>query len=440
MSFVWQTAGSVVKHYKFMSFMHTLPYEWLVGLRYTRAGKRSGRNRFISFISLISVAGIALGVAALIVVLSVMNGFQKEVTDRMLSVLAHVEVFDIRGAMPNWREVGAEAARNPAVADSAPFVEVQGMLLRDGVMKPVLVRGVLPGEEAKVSEVARQMKEGSFDSLRPGTMNIVLGRALADALHVGVGDRVTMLLGVAGATQGGAPAAPRTQAFVVSGIFEAGHYEFDSMLGFVQLDDVVQAAQLTGPIGLRLRLHDLHQAPRVAAELRRSLHGDYMVRDWSQVNAIWFSAVQSQKRMMFIILTLIIAVAAFNLVSTLVMTVKDKQADIAILRTLGASPRAVMKIFIVQGTLVGVLGSLLGVVLGVLVALNVDVIVPAIEHTFGVQFLSKEIYLISEIPSDLRWFDVGAIGGVAVLLAFLSTIYPSWAAARVKPAEALRYE
>ena len=423
-----------------MSFKHTLPYEWLVGLRYTRAGKRSGRNRFISFISLISVAGISLGVAALIVVLSVMNGFQKEVTDRMLSVLAHVEIFDVRGAMPDWRAVSAEAARNPAVAASAPFVEVQGMMLRDGVMKPVLVRGVIPGEEAKVSDVARQMKQGRFDALRPGTMNIVLGRALADALHVGVGERVTMLLGTVGTLENGAPAAPRTRNFVVSGIFEAGHYEFDSLLAFVQIDDAIQAAGLVGPLGLRLRLHDLHGAPQVAAELRRGLAGDYVVRDWSQVNTIWFAAVQSQKRMMFIILTLIIAVAAFNLVSTLVMTVKDKQADIAILRTLGASPRSVMKIFMVQGSLVGVLGSLLGVLLGVTVALNVDVIVPAIEQAFGIQFLSKEIYLISEIPSDVRWVDVGAIGGVAVLLAFLSTLYPSWAAARVKPAEALRYE
>jgi lipoprotein-releasing system permease protein len=423
-----------------MSFKHTLPYEWLVGLRYTRAGKRSGRNRFISFISLISVAGISLGVAALIVVLSVMNGFQKEVRDRMLSGLAHVEIVDVRGAMPDWRAVAREAARNPAVAASAPFVEVQGMMLRDGVMKPVLVRGVIAGEEAKVSDVARQMKQGRFDALQPGTMNIVLGRALADALHVGVGERVTMLLGSVGTTEGGAPATPRTRNFVVSGIFEAGHYEFDSMLAFVQIDDAIQAGQLLGPLGLRLRLHDLHQAPRVAAELRRDLAGDYVVRDWSQVNTIWFAAVQSQKRMMFIILTLIIAVAAFNLVSTLVMTVKDKQADIAILRTLGASPRSVMKIFMVQGSLVGVLGSLLGVVLGVAVALNVDVIVPAIEHALGIQFLSKEIYLISEIPSDVRWVDVGAIGGVAVLLAFLSTLYPSWAAARVKPAEALRYE
>ncbi|MEW6020620.1 MAG: lipoprotein-releasing ABC transporter permease subunit [Pseudomonadota bacterium] len=423
-----------------MSIIQKLPYEWAVGLRYTRAGKRSGRNRFISFISMISVAGIALGVAALIVVLSVMNGFQKEVTDRMLSVLAHVEIFDVRGAMPDWRAVGREAARNPQVAASAPFVEIQGMLLRDGVMKPVLVRGVLPGEEARVSDVAREMKQGRLDSLTPGSMNIVIGRALADALHVGVGERVTMLLGTSGTTENGAPAAPRTQTFIVSGIFEAGHYEFDSMLGFAHLDDAAQTVGLAGPVGLRLRLHDLHQAPRVAAELRQSMSGDYVMRDWSQVNSIWFAAVGSQKRMMFIILTLIIAVAAFNLVSTLVMTVKDKQADIAILRTLGASPRSIMKIFIVQGTLVGVLGSALGVALGVAVALNVDVIVPAIERVLGIQFISKEIYLISEIPSDLLWSDVGSIGGVAVLLAFVATLYPSWAAARVKPAEALRYE
>jgi lipoprotein-releasing system permease protein len=424
-----------------MSIVHTLPFEWLVGLRYTRAGKRSGRNRFISFISLISVAGIALGVAALIVVLSVMNGFQKEVTDRMLSVLAHVEIFDVRGTMPDWRAVERDARRNPEVVAAAPFVEAQGMLLRDGVMKPVLMRGVLPAAEAKVSDVAGQMKQGSLASLTPGSMNVVLGSALASALDVKVGDRLAMLMAGTdpGATAAG-DALPRTVSLVVSGIFEAGHYEFDSTLVFAHLDDAATAAQLSGPSGLRLRLRDLHQAPRVAAELRRSMAGELVMRDWSQVNTIWFAAVQSQKRMMFIILTLIIAVAAFNLVSTLVMTVKDKQADIAILRTLGASPRSIMKIFMVQGTLVGVLGSALGVALGVLVALNVGSIVPFIERVLDVQFLSKEIYLISEIPSELRWADVATIGGVAVLLAFVATIYPSWAAARVKPAEALRYE
>ncbi|MGX4640315.1 lipoprotein-releasing ABC transporter permease subunit [Massilia sp. SYSU DXS3249] len=425
-----------------MSIVHTLPFEWLVGLRYTRAGKRSGRNRFISFISLISVAGIALGVAALIVVLSVMNGFQKEVTDRMLSVLAHVEIFDVRGSMPDWRAVERQAKRNPEVAAAAPFVEAQGMLLRDGVMKPVLMRGVLPDAESRVSDVAGQMKQGSLASLTPGSMNVVLGSALAAALDVKVGDRLAMLMagGEPGAASPNAATMPRTLSFVVSGIFEAGHYEFDSGLVFAHIDDAAQAAQVAGPVGVRLRLRDLHQAPRVASELRRDMPEELVLRDWSQVNTIWFAAVGSQKRMMFIILTLIIAVAAFNLVSTLVMTVKDKQADIAILRTLGASPRSIMKIFMVQGTLVGVLGAALGVALGVAVALNVDVIVPFIERVLGVQFLSKEIYLISEMPSELRWPDVATIGGVAVLLAFVATIYPSWAAARVKPAEALRYE
>ena len=425
-----------------MRLTQNLPYEWLVGLRYTRAGKRSGRNSFISFISLISVSGIALGVAALIIVLSVMNGFQKEVTDRMLSVLAHVEIFDVRGSMPDWRAVERQARRNPEVVAAAPFVEAQGMLLRDGVMKPVLMRGVLPDAESRVSDVAGQMKEGSLASLAPGSMNVVLGSALAAALDVKVGDRLAMLMagGEPGAASPNAATMPRTLSFVVSGIFEAGHYEFDSGLVFAHIDDAAQAAQVAGPVGVRLRLRDLHQAPRVASELRRDMPEELVLRDWSQVNTIWFAAVGSQKRMMFIILTLIIAVAAFNLVSTLVMTVKDKQADIAILRTLGASPRSIMKIFMVQGTLVGVLGAALGVTLGVAVALNVDVIVPFIERVLGVQFLSKEIYLISEMPSELRWPDVATIGGVAVLLAFVATIYPSWAAARVKPAEALRYE
>ncbi len=423
-----------------MSIVNKMPFEWLVGLRYTRAGRRSGRNSFISFISLISVAGIALGVAALIVVLSVMNGFQKEVTDRMLSVLAHIEVFDTRGAMPQWRVVAQRAEAHPSVVASAPFREIQGMLLRDGVMKAALLRGVLPEQERKVSDVAEQMREGTFDALRPGSFNIVLGQELARSLDVGLGDRLTLLMSAEPTQQQGASTLPRTQAFTVAGIFSAGHYEFDSGLAFVHLEDAEAAEGLPAPTGLRLRLDDLHAAPRVANELRQSLQGELLMRDWSQVNAIWFAAVQSQKRMMFIILTLIIAVAAFNLVSTLVMSVKDKQADIAILRTLGASPVSVMKIFIVQGTLVGVLGSALGVALGVLVALNIDVIVPFIEQSLGVKFLSEDIYLISEMPSELRWRDVASIGGVAVLLSFLATLYPSWSASRVKPAEALRYE
>jgi lipoprotein-releasing system permease protein len=421
-----------------MSITRNLPFEWLVGLRYTRAGKRSGRNSFISFISLISVSGIALGVAALIIVLSVMNGFQKEVTDRMLSVLAHVEVFDARGTMPNWQDQQRAAFRNPAVRGAAPFVETQGMLVNGDAMRPSAIRGVLPEEEPKVSDVARQVRQGSFDQLRPGAFNIVLGYALARALGVGIGDKVTMLLAQAQTTPAGM--LPRTRSFTVVGIFEAGHFEFDSSMSFIHLQDAERMERLDAPSGLRLRLADMHQAPQVAAQLKQSMPGELVVRDWSRLNANWFGAVQTEKRMMFIILTLIIAVAAFNLVSTLVMTVTDKQPDIAILRTLGASPASIMKIFMVQGSLVGVLGTALGVAGGVVVALNIDVIVPFIEQLLGVQFLPKDIYLISAMPSDLRWPDVFKIGGVSVLLAFAATLYPSWSASRVKPAEALRYE
>ncbi len=427
-----------------MSLTHKLPYEWQVGLRYTRAGKRSGRNSFISFISMASVAGIALGVAALIVVLSVMNGFQTEVTARMLSVLAHVEVFDARGQMPGWRTAVQEALRNPEVRAAAPFAETQAMLLSDGVMKPVLLRGIDPAQEPSVSDVAKHMREGRFEALQPGSYNVVIGRALASSLDVKVGDRVTLLMASTpvsgdGAAQPGG-ALPRTRPLTVAGIFEAGHFEFDSALAFANINDAQGLANAAAPAGIRLRLADMQAAPRVAAELQRSMSGELYIRDWSKVNAVWFAAVESQKRMMFIILTMIVAVAAFNLVSTLVMTVRDKQSDIAILRTLGASPRSIMTIFMVQGTLVGVLGALLGVGFGVAVALNIDVIVPFIERSFQVQFLSQEVYLISEIPSQLRWGDVGWIGGVAVLLAFVATLYPSWSAARVKPAEALRYE
>jgi lipoprotein-releasing system permease protein len=421
-----------------MSLIQNLPYEWLVGLRYTRAGKRSNRNSFISFISLISVSGIALGVAALIVVLSVMNGFQKEVTDRMLSVLAHIEVFDARGGMPNWQAAEQEALKNPEVRAAAPFVETQAMLVQGDAMKPAIVRGILPAQEEKVSDVAKQIKQGSLAALKPGEYDIVLGYVLARSLGVGIGDKVTMLVAQAQTTPAGM--LPRTRTFTVVGIFEAGHYEFDSGLAFINIEDAERLERLEAPSGLRLRIADMHRAPQVAHALQRSMSGDLVMRDWSQMNANWFAAVQTEKRMMFIILTLIIAVAAFNLVSTLVMTVTEKQADIAILRTLGASPRSIMKIFMIQGALVGLMGTAAGVGLGVLVALNVDVIVPFIEHVLGVQFLSKDIYFISEMPSDLRWPDVGTIGGVSVLLAFVATIYPSFAASRVKPAEALRYE
>ena len=418
--------------------LKSLPFEWLVGLRYTRAGKRSARNSFISFISMISMAGIALGVAALIVVLSVMNGFQKEVRDRMLSVLAHIEVFDATGALPDWQQTAKEAFTDREVKGAAPYVAGQAMMTRDETVRGVVVRGVLPTEEPKVSDVAAQVKQGSFNDLRPGEFNIVLGLELARSMQARVGDRVTLIAPQGQVTPAGV--IPRLKQFTVVGIFEAGHFEFDSSLAFMHLEDAEKMFRLSAPSGLRLRIADMQQAPQVAQDLSRILSGDVMIRDWSQQNRNWFAAVQTEKRMMFIILTLIIAVAAFNLVSTLVMTVTDKQADIAILRTLGASPRSIMKIFMVQGGLVGVIGTTLGVVGGVLVALNIDVIVPFIESLLGVQFLSKDIYLISALPSDLRWPDVFKIGGVSVLLAFAATLYPSWSASLVKPAEALRYE
>jgi lipoprotein-releasing system permease protein len=340
--------------------------------------------------------------------------------------------------MPNWRQAEQEAFRNPAVRGAAPFVETQGLLVREDTMKPAVIRGILPSEEHKVSDVGRQVRQGSLQDLRPGQFNIVLGYVLARSLGVGVGDKVNMMLAQAQTTPAGM--VPRTRRFTVVGIFEAGHYEFDSAMAFVHLQDAERMERLGAPQGLRLRIADMHQAPLVAAELKKSMSGDLVMRDWSKLNANWFAAVQTEKRMMFIILTLIIAVAAFNLVSTLVMTVTDKQPDIAILRTLGASPRSITKIFMIQGALVGIMGTAAGVLLGVVVALNIDVIVPFIEHLLGIQFLSKDIYLISEIPSDMRWPDVFKIGAVSVLLAFVATIYPSWSASRVKPAEALRYE
>ncbi|WP_423679526.1 lipoprotein-releasing ABC transporter permease subunit [Undibacterium sp. WLHG33] len=418
--------------------MKNLSFEWLVGLRYTRAGRRSGRNSFISFISMISMFGIALGVAALIIVLSVMNGFQKEVRDRMLSVLSHIEVFDAAGSMPDWKNTALQAQKNSSVVASAPYVDGQAMIIRDDVMRGVILRGVLPDQEPKVSEVATKIKVGRWEDLRPGEFNIILGTALASSLHVRVGDKVTLAAPEGQMTPAGM--VPRLKAFNVVGIFDAGHYEFDSGMGFMQIEDAQKFFRLPAPSGLRLRIKDMLKAPQVALELSQTLTGDLLIRDWSQQNRNYFSAVKTEKTMMFIILALIVAVAAFNLVSTLVMTVTDKQADIAILRTLGASPGSIMKIFMIQGGLVGLIGTGLGVALGVLVALNIDVIVPAIEHLLGVNFLPKDLYFISALPSDLRWADVWQISSMAVVLAFAATIYPSWRAACVKPAEALRYE
>ena len=413
------------------------PYEWQIGWRYTRASKRASRNTFISFISMISMLGIALGVAALIVVLSVMNGFQKEVRDRMLSVLSHIEVIG-PSALPDWQRTAAEAMQNKEVIGAAPYVAAQAMLTREDAVRGVLLRGVDPAEEPKVSDIGKQFKAGHMESLQPGEFGIALGNELANAMGVQVGDKITLLAPQGTITPAGV--LPRLKQFTVVGVFSSGHFEFDSALALVNIRDAETLFRMSGPTGVRLKLVDMQRAPQVANELAGTLSGELYLRDWSKQNRNWFAAVQTEKRMMFIILTLIIAVAAFNLVSTLVMTVTDKQADIAILRTMGAQPGSIMKIFIVQGVAIGFIGTLLGVAGGTLIATNIDVIVPFIERLLHVQFLPRDIYFISELPSDPRVNDIATIGIISFVLATLATLYPSWRAARVNPAEALRYE
>ncbi|KAF1018036.1 MAG: lipoprotein-releasing ABC transporter permease subunit [Burkholderia sp.] len=411
------------------------PYEWQIGWRYTRVGKRTtGNDGFISFIAAISMLGIALGVSALIVVLSVMNGFQKEVRDRMLSVLAHVEIFSPTGSMPDWKLTASEARRNPEVIGSAPYIEAQALLARQDAVSGVLLRGVDPTLEPQVTDIAKDMKA----ALQPGKFDVVLGTALAGNLGVSVGDKVTMFLPEGTVTPVGM--LPRGRQFTVVGIFESGHYEYDSTLAMIDIENAQKLFRLPAPTGVRLRLKDMPRAPEVAVQLSHSLSGDLYIRDWTQQNKTWFSAVKIEKRMMFIILTLIIAVAAFNLVSSLVMTVTNKQADIAILRTLGAQPGSIMQIFVVQGVTVGFVGTLSGVALGSLIAWSIPWLIPMIEHAFGVQFLPPSVYFISELPSELVAIDVAKIGVIAFVLSAAATLYPSWRAAKVCPAEALRYE
>jgi len=411
-------------------------YELLVGLRYTRAKRR---NHFISFISLTSMAGIALGVAALIVVLSVMNGFQTELRTRILGVASHVQISGAANRLNDWQSVLSIAARHPRVLASAPFVNAQGMLSAGQAVRGAVVRGVLPADEDRVAEIGRHMRAGRLDALKPGEFGIILGTDLARSLGVLPGERVTLIAPQGQVTPAGV--IPRLKQFTVVGLFEIGMFEYDSGLALIHLEDAQRLYQLdSGVSGVRLKLDDLFAARTVARELLAKLGADVYASDWTRSHANFFRAVEIEKRVMFLILTLIVAVAAFNIVSTLVMLVTDKQADIAILRTLGASPRSVMQIFVVQGALIGVIGTLIGVVGGVLLALNVDTVVPAIEHVLGFKFLAKDVYYISDLPSEVLPRDVATIGLVSLVLSFLATIYPSWRASRVNPAEALRYE
>jgi lipoprotein-releasing system permease protein len=413
-----------------------LPYELLIGLRYTRAKRR---NHFISFISLISMLGIGLGVAALIVVLSVMNGFQKELRTRILGVASHIQIAGINGELTDWQSIAAQAAQHPEVRAAAPFVQSQAMFTVDNGVKGVLVRGIVPDLEDRVADFRQTIKSGSLDDLRPGEFGVVLGADLARALRVFVGDKVTVIAPQGSVTPAGV--IPRLKSFTVVGIFEVGMFEYDSGLALIHMADAQKLYQMEDRVsGVRLKVDDLFQAPRIARELVRYVNADAYISDWTKSHANFFRAVAIEKNMMFIILSLIVAVAAFNLVSTLVMAVTDKQADIAILRTLGARPLSIMTIFIVQGALVGFIGLGLGIAGGVALALNIDVVVPFIERMLGVHFLSKEVYYISDLPSDLQWGDVWGVTLIAFVLALLATIYPSWRASRVNPAEALRYE
>jgi lipoprotein-releasing system permease protein len=415
------------------------PYELQVGWRYTRAGKLGRRNGFISFISGVSMLGIALGVAALIIVLSVMNGFQKDVRSRMLAAIAHVQVQEPNGeALPDWRATMARVQQHPEVRGAAPFVATQVLIARGETMRGALLRGISPGHEPSVTEVVAQLQSSVLPQLTPGSWGIILGSELAAQLGVQPGDKLTLMAPSGQVTPAGV--VPRLKQVTLIGSFTSGHFEYDSSLAMLHLDDAAKLFRLSGPNGIQLRLSDLQLAPQVGAQLQQQLGPEVQVRDWTTTNRTWYEAVQLEKRMLFIILTLIVAVAAFNLVSTLVMTVTDKQADIAILRTLGASPASIMGIFTVQGALSGILGTLAGTGFGLLVAFNIGSIVPAIERLLHTSFLPGSIYLISHMPSDPQWSDIVPITAISLVLALLATLYPSWRASRVQPAQALRYE
>jgi lipoprotein-releasing system permease protein len=403
-----------------------LPFELQIGLRYTHA-KRS--NHFISFISIVSMAGIALGVMALIVVLSVMNGFQEELRTRILGVAAHLEISGPADRLADWRGVLAQAKQNREVVSGAPYVNAQGMLANGDMVRGAIIRGVLPELESQVADFSSHMKAGKLSDLQAGEFGIILGGELARMLNVYPGDKLVLLTPQGNITPAGV--MPRVKQFTVTGIFEAGMFEYDSGLALIHLQDAQKLLRLGDDVsGVRLKLADLFRAPFVTRELSQR----------TQSHANFFRAVAIEKRMMFLILLLIVAVAAFNIVSTLVMAVTDKQSDIAILRTLGAQPGSIMKIFMVQGSFIGVFGTVLGVGSGVLLALNLETVVPFIEGLAGIDLFPADVYYINELPSKLVWSDVGIISGISLLISLVATLYPSWRASRINPAEALRYE
>ncbi len=412
------------------------PLALWVGLRYMRAKRR---NHFISFISLASVLGIAVGVAALIAVISVMNGFEKELRARILGMIAHATIAGLGHDLADWPRVLEHARSHPEVLGAAPFIEREGMLQGGSRVAGAILRGVVPDLEVQVSDIAREMRAGALAELSPGSWRIVLGRELADILGVGLGDAVVVYAPQLAATPVGV--VPKLRRFTVSGIFEAGMQEYDRALAFIHLEDAQRLFRMGGDVtGVRLKLRDLFRAFEVSRELSAELGGFYRIRDWTREHVNFFRAIQMEKTVMFVILSLIVAVAAFNLVSSLVMLVTDKEADIAILRTLGASPGMVMGSFVVQGMMLGLLGTVLGTIGGVILAENVENFMRWLEARLGFELMSAEVYYISELPSDLRWGDVWTVVSVALLMSFVATLYPAWRAARTQPAQALRYE
>ncbi|WP_417223113.1 lipoprotein-releasing ABC transporter permease subunit [Sutterella wadsworthensis] len=415
------------------------PFEFMIGLTYTRRGRRGRRkDGFMSFISGMSVASIALGVAALIIVLSVMNGFQKEVRDRMLSVIPHVEIRASKGALTDVEGVEKVLQAQSDVVAVAPFVEGQGLFSSGAVVRGAVVKGIDPAKEPGVSELAQSVSGAELSDLKLKAFQVILGQALARQLRVHIGDKVALLVPEGNMTPAGL--IPRMKQLTVAGYFSSGHYEYDSTYALVNIEDAAALYRTGGPQGLRVKTTDMDRAPQIAAKLVSVLPSGLYATDWSRQNRTWFAAVQVEKRMMGIILFLIVLVGAFGLVSTLVMTVKEKQSDIAILRTLGASRASIMSIFVVEGTIVGLVGVLSGVAAGLLIAENVGAIVSAIESMLGVEFLPQEIYFISSMPSDPRMSDIVPIAVLSFLLSLAATLYPSWRASKIHPAEALRYE
>ncbi len=412
------------------------PVELLIGLRYTRAKRR---NHFISFISMISMLGIVLGVMALIVVLSVMNGFEQELKGRILGMVSHVTVSSFDNRLQNWQELAEKVAQHEQVTGAAPYVDAEAMLSNQASVSGAIVRGILPEDEPRVSEIHQQMVFGGLDELKPGEYNIILGSGLASTLDVSPGDRVTMI--TPQSTVSALGFLPRLRRFKVVGLFEIGVYEYDRSSAIIHAEDASTLFRLDGAMtGLRLKVDDMDDAPLIRHQLRNQLGFEYWVSDWTLRHANYFKAVKTEKTVMFIIMSLIVAVAAFNIVSTLVMVVTDKQADIAILRTLGLSPSSVTMVFMIQGTLIGLIGTVIGVVAGVVVASNIDVIIPALERFFQTQFLPTGVYPITELPADMKTSDVIRIAVLSFTLSIIATIYPALRAAKTQPAEALRYE